>query len=89
MTRLFSAVVSATGNLTETSQGLSQRLRNIYSGFDHVFKANLKLFGLFLVWARAPFFVASLFALWRNANLAGGFAGRFGWFFFGFLFVLM
>ena len=29
-----------------------------------------------LCWALAPFPVVSLFFLWRNANLAGGFAGR-------------
>ena len=45
------------------------------------------------VWAPAPFLLflvcCCLFRcfLWRNACLAGGFAGRRGWWFFVFLFV--
>ena len=34
---------------------------------------------LLLVWALAPFFVWFAVFSWRNANLAGGFAGRRGW----------
>ena len=41
-----------------------------------VSKANLKLFGLVGVWARPRSLLLRCFALWRNANLAGGFAGR-------------
>ena len=34
---------------------------------------------LLLVWALAPFLVWFAVFSWRNANLAGGFAGRRGW----------
>ena len=47
------------------------------------------LFGLVFVWARPRSLLLRCFAFWRNANLAGGFAGRF-WSFFGwFVFVVV
>ena len=52
-------------------------------------KANPKLFGLVFVWARPRSLLLRCFALWRNANLAGGFAGRFWLRFLVCLFVLM
>ena len=35
------------------------------------------MFGLVFVWARPRSLLLRCFAFWRNANLAGGFAGRF------------
>ena len=35
------------------------------------------LSGLVFVWARPRSLLLRCFAFWRNANLAGGFAGRF------------
>ena len=54
-----------------------------------VSKANLNTFFGFC-WALPRSLLLRCFALWRNANLAGGFAGRFWlWWFFCFLFVVV
>ena len=45
------------------------------------------MFGLVFVWARPRSLLLRCFAFWRNANLAGGFAGRF-WLRFLFSFLL-
>ena len=48
-----------------------------------VSKANLRVFCFGSCWALPLSLLLRCFALWRNANLAGGFAGRFWlWFLF-------
>ena len=50
-----------------------------------VSKANLRVFFVFgSCWALPRSLLLRCFALWRNANLAGGFAGRF-WLWFCFV----
>ena len=53
-----------------------------YSGLGHCIQGKSKVFVWFgFCWARPRFLLLRCFALWRNANLAGGFAGRsWSWF---------